>query len=104
MQYLYDFNDKIFREDKRIVEAQEPECLPLDPRLEAHLWRTTAQLLIGAACATWASAGFLSPSQFPRSMKKAGSATGFWGFISSTESTRSAASLRNCWRFNSSTL
>jgi phenylpropionate dioxygenase-like ring-hydroxylating dioxygenase large terminal subunit len=34
---VYDFNDRIFREDKRIVEAQKPECLPLDPRMEAHI-------------------------------------------------------------------
>jgi vanillate O-demethylase monooxygenase subunit len=37
VQDVYDFNDKIFREDKRIVEAQKPECLPLDPRMEAHI-------------------------------------------------------------------
>jgi phenylpropionate dioxygenase-like ring-hydroxylating dioxygenase large terminal subunit len=37
VQDVYDFNDRIFREDKRIVEAQKPECLPLDPRMEAHI-------------------------------------------------------------------
>jgi phenylpropionate dioxygenase-like ring-hydroxylating dioxygenase large terminal subunit len=37
VQDVYDFNDKIFREDKAIVEAQKPECLPLDPRMEAHI-------------------------------------------------------------------
>jgi hypothetical protein len=37
VQDVYDFNDKIFREDKRIVEAQKPEYLPLDPRMEAHI-------------------------------------------------------------------
>jgi phenylpropionate dioxygenase-like ring-hydroxylating dioxygenase large terminal subunit len=37
LQDVYDFNDKIFREDKAMVEAQMPECLPLDPRLEAHI-------------------------------------------------------------------
>lgn len=37
VQDVYDFNDRIFREDKRIVEAQKPECLPLDPRIEAHI-------------------------------------------------------------------
>jgi phenylpropionate dioxygenase-like ring-hydroxylating dioxygenase large terminal subunit len=37
LQDVYDFNDSIFREDKAMVEAQMPECLPLDPRLEAHI-------------------------------------------------------------------
>jgi vanillate O-demethylase monooxygenase subunit len=37
LQDVYDFNDKIFREDKAMVEAQMPEHLPLDPRLEAHI-------------------------------------------------------------------
>ncbi len=37
VQDVHDFNDKIFREDKRIVEAQKPECLPLDPRMEAYM-------------------------------------------------------------------
>jgi phenylpropionate dioxygenase-like ring-hydroxylating dioxygenase large terminal subunit len=37
VQDVYDFNDRIFREDKAIVEAQKPECLPLDPRMEAHI-------------------------------------------------------------------
>jgi vanillate O-demethylase monooxygenase subunit len=27
----------VFEEDKAIVESQKPECLPLDPSLEAHI-------------------------------------------------------------------
>ena len=27
----------MFEEDKAIVEAQRPECLPLDPTMEAHI-------------------------------------------------------------------
>jgi phenylpropionate dioxygenase-like ring-hydroxylating dioxygenase large terminal subunit len=37
VQDVYDFNQRIFEEDKAIVEAQRPEDLPLDPRLEAHI-------------------------------------------------------------------
>lgn len=37
VQPVYDFNRRIFEEDKAIVEAQKPECLPLDPKLEAHI-------------------------------------------------------------------
>ena len=36
VQAVYDFNRRIFAEDKAIVEAQRPECLPLDPVMEAH--------------------------------------------------------------------
>jgi len=34
---VYEFNKKVFEEDKVIVESQRPECLPLDPTLEAHI-------------------------------------------------------------------
>jgi vanillate O-demethylase monooxygenase subunit len=34
---VYDFNRRVFEEDKAIVESQKPECLPLDPSLEAHI-------------------------------------------------------------------
>jgi vanillate O-demethylase monooxygenase subunit len=34
---VYDFNLRVFEEDKAIVEAQMPECLPLDPMMEAHI-------------------------------------------------------------------
>lgn len=34
---VYEFNRRVFEEDKAMVEAQMPECLPLDPRLEAHI-------------------------------------------------------------------
>jgi hypothetical protein len=37
VQDVYDFNDKILREDKGIVGAQKPECLPLDPVHETHV-------------------------------------------------------------------
>ena len=37
VQEVYDFNLRIFEEDKAIVESQKPECLPLDPRMEAHI-------------------------------------------------------------------
>ena len=33
----HDFNRRVFEEDRAIVEAQKPECLPLDPLLEAHI-------------------------------------------------------------------
>ena len=35
--HVYDFNRRVFEEDKAIVEAQMPECLPLDPAMEAHI-------------------------------------------------------------------
>jgi len=37
VQDVYDFNRRVFLEDKAIVEAQMPECLPLDPLMEAHI-------------------------------------------------------------------
>lgn len=37
IQDVYDFNQRVFEEDKAIVEAQKPECLPLDPMMEAHI-------------------------------------------------------------------
>lgn len=37
VQDVYDFNLRVFEEDKAIVEAQKPECLPLDPKMEAHI-------------------------------------------------------------------
>ena len=37
VQDVYDFNYRVFLEDKTIVETQKPECLPLDPTLEAHI-------------------------------------------------------------------
>lgn len=37
VQDVYDFNRRVFEEDKAIVETQKPECLPLDPRMEAHI-------------------------------------------------------------------
>jgi vanillate O-demethylase monooxygenase subunit len=37
IQDVYDFNLRVFHEDKAIVESQKPECLPLDPSLEAHI-------------------------------------------------------------------
>jgi phenylpropionate dioxygenase-like ring-hydroxylating dioxygenase large terminal subunit len=37
VQEVYDFNRRIFEEDKAIVEAQKPECLPLDLQMEAHI-------------------------------------------------------------------
>ncbi|MPS68368.1 Rieske 2Fe-2S domain-containing protein [Novosphingobium aerophilum] len=37
VQDVYDFNLRIFEEDKAIVEAQMPEWLPLDPAEEAHI-------------------------------------------------------------------
>jgi phenylpropionate dioxygenase-like ring-hydroxylating dioxygenase large terminal subunit len=37
VQDVYDFNKRIFEEDKAIVEAQKPENLPLNLMLEAHI-------------------------------------------------------------------
>ncbi|MBS1017561.1 aromatic ring-hydroxylating dioxygenase subunit alpha [Gluconobacter cerinus] len=34
---VYEFNRRVFEEDRQIVEAQKPENLPLDPNLEAHV-------------------------------------------------------------------
>nr|WP_243408108.1 aromatic ring-hydroxylating dioxygenase subunit alpha [Frankia canadensis] len=36
-QAVYDFNLRIFEEDRAIVEAQRPENLPLDPRIEVNI-------------------------------------------------------------------
>jgi phenylpropionate dioxygenase-like ring-hydroxylating dioxygenase large terminal subunit len=37
VQDVYDFNRRVFEEDKAIVESQIPEALPLDPMMEAHI-------------------------------------------------------------------
>lgn len=37
LQDVYDFNLKVFEEDRALVEAQKPENLPLDPSLEVHV-------------------------------------------------------------------
>lgn len=37
VQDVYDFNRQVFEEDRAMVEAQKPENLPLDPRLEVHI-------------------------------------------------------------------
>jgi vanillate O-demethylase monooxygenase subunit len=37
VQDVYDFNRQIFEEDRAMVEAQKPENLPLDPRLEVNI-------------------------------------------------------------------
>jgi phenylpropionate dioxygenase-like ring-hydroxylating dioxygenase large terminal subunit len=37
VEAVYEFNQRVFEEDKAIVEAQMPECLPLDPMMEAHI-------------------------------------------------------------------
>lgn len=37
VEKVHEFNLKVFEEDRRIVEAQKPECLPLDPALECHI-------------------------------------------------------------------
>ena len=37
LQDVYDFNLRVFEEDRALVEAQKPENLPLDPTLEAHV-------------------------------------------------------------------
>jgi phenylpropionate dioxygenase-like ring-hydroxylating dioxygenase large terminal subunit len=37
VQDVYDFNLRIFEEDRAIVEVQKPENLPLDPRLEVNI-------------------------------------------------------------------
>lgn len=37
VQEVYDFNRKVFEEDKAMVEAQYPAHLPLDPAAEVHM-------------------------------------------------------------------
>lgn len=37
VQDVYDFNLQVFNEDREMVEAQKPENLPLDPKLEVHI-------------------------------------------------------------------
>ncbi|MEU7875716.1 aromatic ring-hydroxylating dioxygenase subunit alpha [Dactylosporangium sp. NPDC049140] len=34
---IFDFNLRVFEEDRRIVEVQKPENLPLDPRIEVNI-------------------------------------------------------------------
>jgi vanillate O-demethylase monooxygenase subunit len=36
-QEIFDFNLRVFEEDRAIVEAQKPENLPLDPRIEVNI-------------------------------------------------------------------
>ena len=37
LQEVYDFNLRIFEEDRAIVEAQKPENLPLNPKIEVNI-------------------------------------------------------------------
>ena len=37
VEEVYAFNRMIFEEDRKMVEAQKPENLPLDPKLEVHI-------------------------------------------------------------------
>lgn len=37
VEAVHEFNRRVFEEDRRVVEAQKPEFLPLDPALEAHI-------------------------------------------------------------------
>ncbi len=37
VEAVHEFNRRVFEEDRRVVEAQKPEFLPLDPTLEAHI-------------------------------------------------------------------
>jgi phenylpropionate dioxygenase-like ring-hydroxylating dioxygenase large terminal subunit len=37
VQDVYDFNQRVFAEDKATVESQQPENLPLNLTLEAHI-------------------------------------------------------------------
>lgn len=37
VEALYDFNQRVFEEDRLMVETQMPENLPLDLTLEAHI-------------------------------------------------------------------
>jgi phenylpropionate dioxygenase-like ring-hydroxylating dioxygenase large terminal subunit len=37
VEAVHEFNLKVFEEDRRVVEAQKPEFLPLDPVMEAHI-------------------------------------------------------------------
>jgi len=37
IEAVQEFNRRVFEEDRRVVEAQKPEFLPLDPVLEAHI-------------------------------------------------------------------
>jgi phenylpropionate dioxygenase-like ring-hydroxylating dioxygenase large terminal subunit len=37
VEAVHEFNRRVFEEDRRAVEAQKPEFLPLDPVMEAHI-------------------------------------------------------------------
>ena len=37
VQEVYDFNQRVFEEDRTMVESQKPENLPLDPRIEVNI-------------------------------------------------------------------
>lgn len=37
LEEVYEFNRRVFEEDRALVEVQKPENLPLDPTLEAHI-------------------------------------------------------------------
>lgn len=37
VEAVHEFNLRVFEEDRIVVETQKPECLPLDPALEAHI-------------------------------------------------------------------
>ncbi len=37
VEAVHEFNLRVFEEDRRIVESQKPEFLPLDPAMEAHI-------------------------------------------------------------------
>jgi vanillate O-demethylase monooxygenase subunit len=37
VEAVHEFNRRVFEEDRRVIEAQKPEFLPLDPVMEAHI-------------------------------------------------------------------
>jgi phenylpropionate dioxygenase-like ring-hydroxylating dioxygenase large terminal subunit len=37
VEVVHEFDRQVFEEDRRVVEAQKPEFLPLDPEMEAHI-------------------------------------------------------------------
>ncbi|MFT8789447.1 aromatic ring-hydroxylating oxygenase subunit alpha [Komagataeibacter saccharivorans] len=60
LQDVYDFNLRVFEEDRALVEAQKPENLPLDPTLEAHVMADRSSIAYRRALRTMGLSQFFT--------------------------------------------
>ncbi|EFG84251.1 (2Fe-2S)-binding protein [Novacetimonas hansenii] len=60
LQDVYDFNLRVFEEDRALVEAQRPENLPLDVTLEAHVMADRSSIAYRRALRTMGLSQFFT--------------------------------------------